>query len=64
MPINWEEESRAMIEGSSMMDTRIVIITQRAEVKGEVLYQTITLKENPSTKEENLSTALVFAPTR
>jgi hypothetical protein len=34
--------------GASMMDARVVIITQRAEVAGGVLYQTITLKENPA----------------
>jgi hypothetical protein len=64
MPIDWEEISRTMIQGASMMDARVVIITQRAEVEGGVLYQTITLKENPATQAENLSTAMVFAPTR
>lgn len=64
MSISWEEVNRTMTPGVSMMDSRIVVVTQRAEVEGGVLYQTITIKEDQSTQTENLSTALVFVPTR
>lgn len=62
MQIEWQEESRIVIPGSSMADSRIVIITQRAEVYGGALYQTITVKENPATQSESLSTAMAFVP--
>ncbi len=64
MPINWEEVNRTMTPGVTMMDSRIVVITQRAEVEGGALYQTITIKEDQSTQTENLSTAIVFVPSR
>lgn len=60
---NWIEDSRAVIQGATMME-RILVITQRAEVDGGTLYQTITIKEDPQTRQESLSTAMVFVPAR
>ncbi|MFT5681040.1 MAG: hypothetical protein ACI8RZ_001946 [Myxococcota bacterium] len=63
MQSNWIEDSRIVIQGATMME-RILMITQRAEVDGGMLYQTITIKEDPQTKQESLSTTMVFVPAR
>ncbi|MEL6342855.1 MAG: hypothetical protein AAFV53_06960 [Myxococcota bacterium] len=62
MPVQWQEESRIVMPGTSMHDSRVVVITQSAPVSGGTLYQTITIKENPPTQSETMSTAMVFVP--
>ena len=63
MQSQWIEDSRTVIQGATMME-RILVITQRAEVDGGTLYQTITIKEDPQTRQENVSTAMAFVPAR